>query len=627
VEADLYLYHGKILIIDLTTQEVRVEELSPSLLKGYLGGVGLATRLLYQYLPAGSDALSPHNPLVFATSALAGTIIPTSNKHAVATKSPLTGLVGDSLSSSFWSQALKRTGFDAIVITGAAASPIYLFIDNDIVHFNKAEHLWGKGSPETEYYIRRHIGDDRVKVASIGPGGENLVRYACITNDSNRQAGRTGTGAVMGSKKLKAIALRGTRPIKVYSMEEVERISIDIIHKAEGPDTEKYRVLGTPANILVLNRLSALPTRNFQQSSFEKAESISGEYLAEHYLTKVMACAACPVACGHIYKVAEGDYAGTQWELDYESLYALGPLCGVDHIPGILKAAELCDYYGIDTISTGSCIAWAMECFEKGLLTREDTEGIDLTFGNHRALVEVIPKIGERSGIGNLLADGVRIASSNLGRNSEHWAMHGKGLEFPGYDPRAMKTLALGFAVGLRGACHNRSPAYEVDMSGEVDRFKGEPGRGSRVKEKEDFAAVLDSLIICKFIRKCFGDFYTEAANLYKQATGLDMTPAELKAAGERINNIKKAFNIREGWKPGDDWLAPRLFSDPITEGEGKGTVLTEAELSLMIDDYYQARGWTAEGLIPEEKLQALGIEDPIAPWKGLEYGTQVYNL
>jgi len=623
----MHLYHGRILIVDLTAQEVKVEELSPSLLKGYLGGVGLAARLLYQYSPAGTDALSPDNPLVFASSALGGTIIPTASKHAVATKSPLTGLIGDCLSSSFWSLALKRTGFDAIVITGAAASPTYLFIDNEIVHFKKAEHLWGKGSLETESHIQNELGDSRVRVACIGPGGESLVRYACITNDINRQAGRTGTGAVMGSKKLKAIALRGTQPIEVHNLEGVEGISLDIIQKTQGPDTEKYRGLGTPANVLTLNRLSALPTRNFQQSSFEKAENVSGENLAENYLTKVMACATCPVACGHIYTVAEGAYAGTQWELDYESLYALGPLCGVDHIPGILKATELCDHYGIDTISTGSCVAWAMECFEKGLLTKEDTEGIELTFGNHEALVEVIKKIGSRSGIGDLLADGVRLASSKLGQDSERWAMHSKGLEIPGYDPRAMKTTALGFAVGLRGACHNRSPAYEVDMSGQVDRFKGEPGRGLRVKEQEDFAAVLDSLIICKFIRRCFNDFYSEVAYLYSQATGLDLTPSGLKATGERINNIKKAFNIREGWKRGDDWLPPRLFSDPVTEGEGKGIVITKEELSLMIDDYYQARGWTAEGLITEGKLRALELEDSLSPEKGLQYGTQVYNL
>jgi len=623
----LHLYHGRILIIDLTTREVRVEELSPSVLKGYLGGVGLAARLLYQYAPAGVDPFSPANPLVFASSGLGGTTIPTANKHAVATKSPLTGLIGDSLSSSYWSLSLKRTGFDALVITGAAASPTYLFIDNDIVHFKKADHLWGKGSLETEGNIKREIGDSRVMVASIGPGGENLVRYACITNDINRQAGRTGTGAVMGSKKLKAIALRSTRPIRVYNLDEVQRLSFALIEKTQGGGTKKYRELGTPGNVLMLNSLSALPTRNFQQSSFEKAENVSGEVLAERYLTKVMACAACSVACGHIYTVPDGAYSGVQWELDYETLFALGPLCGVDNVAGIIKAAELCDYYGIDTISTGGCVAWAMECFEKGLLSGEDTEGIELTFGNYEALLQVIEKIGTRSGIGGLLAEGVKLASSKLGNGSEKWAMHAKGLEFPGYDPRAMKTLALGFAVGLRGACHNRAPGYETDMSGQVDRFRGEAGRGAKLKEQEDFAAVLDSLIICKFIRKCFDDFYTEVAYLYSQATGLEMSPAELKTAGERINNVKKAFNAREGWKYGDDWLPPRLFTDPITEGEGKGTVVTEEELKLMIDDYYQARGWTGKGLITADKLHALELNDSIASLEGLRYGKKVYNL
>ncbi|MFC1873978.1 aldehyde ferredoxin oxidoreductase family protein [Chloroflexota bacterium] len=621
------LYHGKILIINLTTREVKTEEISPAILKGYLGGVGLATRLLYQYLPAGTDAFSPDNPLVFAGSSLGGTVIPTANKHAVATKSPLTGLIGDSLSSSFWSLSLKRTGLDAMVITGAASSPTYLFIDNGIVHFKKAEQLWGKGSYETEDSIRKEIGDSRVTVATIGPGGENLVRYACITNDINRQAGRTGTGAVMGSKKLKAIALRGTRPIEVSNLEEVQRLSFALIEKTKGAATKKYREHGTPSNVLMLNSLSALPTRNFQQSSFEQADKVSGELFAERHLTKVVACASCSVACSHIYMANDGVYAGTQWGLDYESLFALGPLCGVASPPAIIKAAELCDYYGLDTISTGSCIAWAMECFEKGLLTREDTEGTKLTFGNEAALIETIEEIGNRRGIGELLAEGVRLASSKLGHGSESWAMHAKGLEFPGYDPRAMKTLAAGFAVGLRGACHNRSPGYEIDMSGEVDRFKGEAGRGEKLKAVEDFAAVLDSLVICKFIRKCFDNFYTEMAHLYSSATGLEMTPAELKATGERINNLKKLFNIREGWQYGDDWLPPRLFTDPITDGEGKGTVITEAELNLMIGDYYQARGWTDKGMVTENKLRELELGDKIAPGEGLQYGKKIYRL
>ncbi|MFC2038859.1 aldehyde ferredoxin oxidoreductase family protein [Chloroflexota bacterium] len=627
-ELEVHSYHGKILIIDLTSHEVKEEEISPAILKGYLGGVGLATRLLYEYLPAGTDALAPDNPLVFAASALGGTLIPTTSKHAVATKSPLTGLIGDSLASSYWSLALKRTGYDAIVVTGASASPVYLFIDNENVHIKKAEHLWGKGSPETEYSIRSEIGDSRVRVASIGPGGENLVRYACISNDVYRQAGRTGTGAVMGSKKLKAIALRGTKPVRVENLEEVERISADLIKITQGPGTEKYRGTGTPGNIMVLNHLSTLPTRNFQQSSFEGAEKISGENLADNYLTKVMACASCPVACGHVYTVADEDGAGTEWELDYESLYALGPLCGVDNVPGILKAAELCDFYGVDTISAGSCVAWGMECYEKGLLTKQDTGGIELTFGNHEAMIETIKMIGNREIIGDLLAGGVRLAAATLKHDSEGWAMHSKGLEIPGYDPRGMKTLALGFAVGLRGACHNRSPAYEVDMSGQINRFKDdEPGKGPLVTAQEDFAAVLDSLIICKFIRKCFGDFYEEASYLYSRTTGIEMTPEELKAAGERINNLKKAFNIREGWKRDDDWLPPRLFTDPITDGEGKGTVISKDGLNHMIDDYYQARGWTAEGLIPEDKLRSLELGDSTAPLKGLRYGTQLYNL
>lgn len=623
----MFAYHGKLLIINLTTQEVKEEGLSAPFLKGYLGGIGLAARLLYQYLPANTDAFSPDNPLVFASSGLGGTEVPTASKHAVATKSPLTGLIGDSLSSSYFSLALKRTGFDAVVITGAASSPVYLFIDDGTVHFKEATNLWGKGSPETESLIKSQIGDSRVTVASIGPGGENLVRYACITNDVNRQAGRTGVGAVMGSKNLKAVAIRGTRPVQVYNPEEVGRISNELIQKAKGAVTEKYRETGTPANIMVLNLVSALPTRNFQQSRFEKADNVSGEKLSERYLSKVTACANCPIACSHIYSVAEGEYSGTQMGLDYESLFALGPLCGVDDVPSILRAAERCDYYGIDTISTGSSIAWAMECFEKDLLNKEDTEGIELTFGNHDALVSVVEKIGNRRGIGDLLADGVRLASARVGGGSENWAMHSKGLEIPGYDPRAVKTLALGFAVGLRGACHNRSPAYEVDISGQMDRLKDEPGKGLLVKEQEDFAAVFDSLILCKFIRKCFDDFYPDMAYLYSQATGLNMTPSELMVAGERINNIKKAFNIREGWKRSDDWLPKRLFSDPVKGVEGREAVISEEGLNRMIDEYYQARGWTSEGIITDEKMRELELKDSIAPLKGLEYRTQVYNL
>ena len=623
----MYSYSGKCLVVDLTTQSTRLEELSESLLSSYLGGVGLGTRLLLEKCPPGAGPLSPDNPLVFASSGLAGTMVPTASKHAVVTKSPLTGLVGDSLSSSHWSLALKRAGYDAMVITGMAPSWVYLFIDDDIVHSRKAEHLLGKGSSQTEEAIRRDAGDNRVRVASIGPGGERLVRYACISNDSSRQAGRTGTGAVMGSKRLKAIAIRGTRPISVWDLDGLQKVCSDLYARSQTSSTEKYRILGTPGNVLVLNRLSALPTRNFQQASFEGAEGISGEHLAECYLAKVTACATCPIACEHLYRVQEGPYAGLEMMLDYESLFALGPLCGISSVPAVLKAAELCDFYGIDTISTGGCIAWAMECFEKGLLTANDTQGLDLSFGNPDALVTMVERIGKREGVGDLLAEGTMRASAQLKGGSEHWAIHSKGLELPGYDPRSMKTQALGFAVGLRGGCHNRSPSYEVDMSPGVDRLKAEPGRGLLNKEKEDFAAVLDSLIICKFMRRCFDDFFAEASRLYTLATGIKMGPAGLKQVGERVNNLKKAFNIREGWTQADDWLPPRMFKDPIPSGEATGAVLSEGELRMMIDAYYKARGWTASGLIPLSKLKELGMDDVVELMKGQRNGAQVHPL
>lgn len=613
----MYSYWERCLVVDLSIEETRVEELPVSMLNGYLGGVGLGTRLLLEKSMPGTEPLSPDNPLVFASSGLAGTMVPTASKHAVVTKSPLTGFVGDSLSSSHWSLSLKRAGYDALVVTGAAASPIYLFIDDDIIHFRKADHLAGQGSSQTEQAIRREIGDNRVRVASIGPGGEKVVRYACISNDSNRQAGRTGTGTVMGSKKLKAIAIRGTRPLPVYDLDGLEKICAGLYSRAQTADTEKYRILGTPGNVLVLNRLAALPTRNFQQATFEGAEAISGEHLAERYLSKVTACAVCPIACEHLYRVSEGPYAGLEMMLDYESLFALGSLCGVDSMPAILKAAELCDFYGIDTISTGGSIAWAMECFERGLFSADEMQGMDLTFGNADALLEMIRMIGTRSGLGDLLAEGTRRASAQLGQGSDHWAMHAKGLELPGYDPRSMQTQALGFAVGARGGCHNRSPSYEVDLSPGVDRLKGEVGRGALNMEKEDLAAVFDSLILCKFMRRCFSDFFAESARILTLATGMEMSAAELGQTGERINNLRKVFNAREGWTRSDDWLPPRVFKDPIPSGEAEGALVSESEMRAMIDDYYRARGWTAEGLAPPEKLRELGMDDILETMKG----------
>ena len=601
---------GRLLIVDLSTRSAKTVPLDGTYCRQYLGGAGLAVRILWDFSSSGVDPFDPNNPLVFAAGPLSGTMVPAASKYAVVTKSPLTGFIGDSLSSSGWPLALKRAGYDALVVLGASEAPSYLFIDDGRVYFRPARTLWGAKSWEAEERIRRDLGDDSVRVATIGPAGEKLVRYACISNDYSRQAGRTGVGAVMSSKKLKAIAVRGTRPIHVADAERLRELSLDLYARSQGAATAKYRILGTPANVLALNALAALPTRNFQQSTFEGADLVSGERLYDHHKTKVVACTGCSIGCDHIYRVSDGPYSGTQVGMEYESLYALGPLCGVDDAAAVLRAAELCDQYGIDTMSAGVSIAWAMESYERGLISKEQTDGLDLRFGNGAAVAAMVEQIGLRRGLGQLLGEGVKRAAASVGGGSERWAMHVKGLEMPGYEPRSLKTLGLGLAVGTRGACHNRSSAYEVDLSAKVDRLNGERSRGPLAMAQEDYAATLDSLGICKFLRRCFDAFYVETSELFRAATGLEMTPEELQRVGERVTNLKKAFNIREGWTRADDTLPSRIFEEPLPTGIAKGTLLSREELDGMIEGYYEARGWTPEGLIPQQKLAELGLGD-----------------
>lgn len=601
---------GRVLEVDLGAQRSRVVPLEPSFCQKFLGGVGMATRLLWDYSRPGTDPFDPANPMVFATGPLTGTMAPAASKYAVATKSPLTGFIGDSLSSGGFPLTLKRAGYDALVVLGAAESPTYLFVDDERVYFRTAKMLWGAKSWETEERIRQELGDESVRVATIGPAGEKLVRYACIGNDYGRQAGRTGPGAVMGSKKLKAIAVRGTRAVRAADPAALRGASLDLYARSQGAATTKYRVLGTPANVLALNELAALPTRNFKQATFEGAEKVSGELFHERHLAKVVACDGCSIGCDHIYMVAEGAYVGTQAAMDYESLYALGPLCGVDDSAAILKACELCDQYGLDTMSAGASVAWAMESFERGLISADQAGGLELWFGNAAAMVAMVEQIGLRRGLGELLGEGVKRAAAAIGGGSEHWAMHVKGLELPGYEPRSLKTLGLGLAVGTRGACHNRSAAYEVDLSAKVDRLNSERSRGGLAMAQEDYSATLDSLGVCKFLRRCFDAFHVEAAELFQAATGLELSAEALQKAGERVCNLKKAFNIREGWSRADDTLPARVFEEPLPTGIAKGTLLSREELSVMIDGYYEARGWTPEGLIPPAKLAELGLDD-----------------
>ncbi|MGI6380436.1 MAG: aldehyde ferredoxin oxidoreductase family protein [Anaerolineae bacterium] len=605
----MFAYTGKILHVDVGSSSTSVQHVDADYLSKYIGGVGLATRLAWENVKPGCDPLGPDNALCFACSAFAGTTFPVGTKHGVASKSPLTGLIGDSLSGSHFSEELRRAGWDGIVFKGRAPDWVIVFIDDDDVRFMDASPYLGMGCVETQIALREKMGDENIRITSIGPAGEHLVRYAMMDNDG-RQVGRTGNGAVMGSKRIKAIAMRGSQPIRVADMEGVLAATHKLIERSKGPGTLKYRSLGTPANVLNMQKLGVLPTRNFSETVFEHAEKVSGEYMAEHHTVKKVGCSGCSIGCEQWALVKEGKYKGAIAGLDYEPLFALGPNCGIGEMPAIIRLSQACDDLGLDAMSGGVVVSWAMECYERGILTKEDMDGLEPRFGNDEAALALLEKIAHREGIGDLLAEGVRRASAKVGKGSERFAMHSKGLELPGYDVRSLKTFAMGLAVGTRGACHNRSLAYELDIKGTVDRFTVDHERGRLAKEKEDFACILDCMVICKFLRNCFDDFEQEVAQIYTMVTGIPMTAEGIAAVGERVWNLKKAFNIREGWKKADDWLPARALEDPVPSGPAKGSVITAEELRMEIDDYYAARGWTPEGLIPKAKLIELGLDD-----------------
>lgn len=597
-------YCGSMLFIDLETGAARRQEIPAQLLRASIGGIGLGSLLLDQYCPAGADPFGPDNPLILASSPLAGTAINTSAKYAIVTRSPLTGFIGDSLSSSHLAIALKRAGLDALVITGITPAWSVLVVNDTQASLYPADDLLGLDTTTTERLVQGRYGG---RVAVIGPAGEHCVRFATISNDG-RQAGRTGTGAVMGAKRLKAIAIQGSQAVSVADPAGLMAVNRRLIARTNGPATMKYRQLGTPANLLTFDRVGVLPSLNFRQATFAGAEALSGERLHQEHLVGVASCASCTVGCEHLYRRLDDPNPGAT-RLEYETLYALGPLLGIADPNLVLQVAQQCDRLGLDTISTGGTIAWAMECGERGLLPPSDADGLELGFGRSALVPRLVEAIAGRIGFGDLLAEGSRRAAARLGGGSAAWAMHVKGLEMPGYEPRGLKTMALGLATSPRGACHNRSTAYEADFSGTVDRFQAEVGRGQLAAAAEDQAALLDSLTLCKFIRHCFDDLSTEAAELYQLVTGLPMSSTELGQAGERIINIKKRFNIRQGWQRADDCLPPRLLDEPLADGPGAGERLTRTELDLMISGYYAARGWTPDGLIGPHKLAELGLD------------------
>ncbi len=621
----MFGYSGKILHIDLTERKTWVEDKPEDWYKMWIGGVSMASRLCWENIAPGCDAYAPENPVCFANGIFAGTPVPVGGKYGLASKSPLTGFIGDSLSGSWFSIALKRAGWDGVVIHGASENWVNVFIDDERVEFRDATILLGLDTFETEEVIREQLADDQVRSATIGPSGENMVRFANVTNDG-RQAGRTGHGAVWGSKKLKAVSVRGTRGIQVADPDTINKLSFDITKEAQGVHTSKYRILGTTTNVLNMNKLGLLPTRNYQEGVFEDAEKVSGEYLHEHHKVKTIACAQCPIACEQMSMVKAGEWAGSMTGIEYECLFANGPNLGINDMNAIIRLIEVADRGGMDAITMGVVLSWAMETYEKGILKKEDfksekfPDGFEMKFGSGEAAVAVAEMMRDREGIGKLLSEGTRMASQTIDqeRSSEtwKWAMQAKGLETAGYDARGLKTFSLGSAVGVRGPCHNRTAAYDPDIQGEVDRFKVDEKRGLLAKDTEEYAAVYDTLPLCKFIRRCFTGKADRAGawptimQLINATTGWDFKYEDIDLIGERAHTIKKAFNIREGWKRSDDDLPWRWKHDPMTKGPSAGYVTSDEELEYMKDTYYEAKGWTKEGLIPKKKLIELGMPD-----------------
>src|SRR5215472_15455203 len=594
-------YFGQALVADATTGASQALPLPDEVLRAYIGGAGLGVWLLHRLGVPGADALDDTAPLAFVFSPLVGTPLTTSAKFAVVAKSPLTGMLTDALASSQFAIAGKLTGHDAIVVTGRAPSPSVLLVDGDGARLADAADLAGMTAADADAALRERLGRGW-RVAAIGPAGERGVRYATISHDG-RHAGRGGLGAVMGAKNLKAIAVRAATKVATADPASVLRAARDLRERSFGPATEKYRELGTLANLLAFNAIASLPTRNFQAAAFEGAgrlaEQPPDETVEGMRRVARSSCASCTIGCEHIYRVGRGKKA----RVEYENVFALGPMCGVSDPDAVLTASARCDELGIDTISAGGTIAWAMECVERGLI-----DAPWLRFGDADALLRALGEIAAREGVGELLAEGSRRAAELVGGGSAEFAPHVKGLELPGYEPRTMHAMALGLAVNSRGADHNRSGAYEADLSGDHDRLAGGDAHPAAAIETEDRAAIMDSLILCKFLRGVFREPFGEWAALLSAVTGWDVDGAELRRTARRIVLAKRVFNIREGWRPKDDWLPDRLLSEPVATGSGRVATLTPARLRGMIDGYYAGRGLDEQGRPDDADLADLRL-------------------
>jgi len=583
---------GKVVEVDLASGRVTSRALDEKMARLFLGGRGLGARLLWDIVDPKVEPLSPENALVFCVGPLTATGFQTSNRFTVSTKSPLTGTILDANSGGFWGMRLKRAGIDALIIRGAAASPVYIEIKGDVIELKDASHLWGKTVPETSASLGQ--GPQR-SVLCIGPAGENRVRFASIMNDCARALGRGGPGAVMGSKNLKAITAEGDAKVEVVDRETFRFVRYEASkHLAASPLTaQSLPQFGTAGTLNIVNTIAALPTRNFQQSQFEEAEAISGETLAETIFVKKSACWSCPIACTRISKTAKHEGEGPE----YETVWAFGADCGVSDLDAIADANFLCGDLGLDTMSAGSTIACAMEMAERGIIDSE------LRFGRGDLLESTISDIAYRRGLGDEMAEGSRRFAAMHG--APEYSMSVKGLEMPAYDPRGMQGQGLLYATSNRGACHMRGNMLGPEVLGLpklVHRLQVQ-GKEGIVIVHQDSAAAVDSLGVCKFSSMAVGDeFYARALTA---VTGISYSTSELLRTGERIWNLERLFNLRAGFTRADDTLPKRMLEEPLTVGIAKGWV---SHVPEMVPAYYVARGWDEAGAPTRRKLEELDL-------------------
>ena len=583
-------YHGQYLIVNLSDKTFKIEKLSDEITSEYLGGRGIATKLLYDSQEAKVDPLSPQNNLIVFTGPVAGTNTPGSSRLMFTTKSPLSNAVNTTSMGGSFPNAFKATGFDGLLITGKAEDPVWLHITPEGVSFKSAEDLWGLKTTDTENTIKKQL-DDKCKVACIGPAGENQVLFAAIVSET-RTASRGGAGTVMGSKNLKAIAVSGNvkPPIadKAAFDEVIKKIRDD---QKENPSVVGMQMNGTAGLISVVNAMGALPTRNFQTGTFDGAEDIAGSSITEKNRVKGFACASCPVGCSLIAEIKSGEYKGTQSEgPEYESTVMLGSNCGIDDLDSIIAANYLCDEYGLDTISAGNVVGFLMECYEKGLITDKDLGGIKPTWGNGKALLSLLELIAKKEGIGARLAQGVARLSKEI-PGSESFAMHVKGLELAAYDPRGVFGQGLSYAIAPRGGEHGRGGYMIVEFfMPDVDLYTHE-GKAERATQMAEDAAMYDLSSLCSF------NFVPIPLipPLVTAVTGKEYTEESLRDITRRVITLERKFNIREGFSRKDDTLPPRLLNEPLPDGMAEGKKVEG--LDLMLDDYYAIRGWDKNGV------------------------------